>query len=781
MALQYLQSLEDNIISPPSSNTPVYKDDCMFSFETPLDKNGLDICMHCFQAFSRDGLDYTRQHAQFFSHSIYLNYKKTPKKQPERESEQPLKMVKLEIKEQTENELFETKTQIYCAEIDQSVDYPSEGIPAQISNCAAAILKATSSDKKQEIKAWEQEIVPCPHAFDIEQKPIAELDISQCAQCGLKENLWICVTCGSIGCGRAQFGGVAGNSHALKHHELFPDHHIAIKLGSLSLNSADSYCYTCNDEVKVPDLVKLLATFGIDISQTVKTEKTLTELQIEQNIKWDFNMSDESGDVLSPVFGKGLTGIKNLGNSCYLSSVLQVLFSVRNFSSAFHIEEGMPVEKILNPGDPSTDLETQLFKLGDGLLSGRYSVPDELTTEKVKFQRGIKPQGFKSLIGEGHPEFCTMQQQDAFEFLLYLLDKIETQKLNGVSATGPTHAFDFVSENKIKCQGCGGVRLAKELTNNIRLPVQDKVLRVGDDGKKVYSEVRLEDCLLELSTSETVEYECPKCQKLQPASKKQGLTSLPDYLILSPQRIKLENWVPIKLDVPIKFEENIDLSKFKSSGLQTDEELLPEDDTASSFSFNQDAMNALLAMGFPENRCKRALYTTGNSDAETAMNWLFEHMEDPEIDDPFEPASAPAPKVSEQEVESLTSMGFNAKLANKALMLNKGNIEQAVEWLFANPDDNGEISQEEVVSPKERIKKLESNAARSTKYTLKGVICHKGVTIHSGHYVAFLKKQIEGQEKWVLFNDEKVVIANEESIKEIEKSGYIYVFENSGI
>ncbi|OBA16629.1 uncharacterized protein OGAPODRAFT_16217 [Ogataea polymorpha] len=490
-------------------------------------------------------------------------------------------------------------------------------------------------------------------------------------------------------------------------------------------------------------------------------------------------MSNESGDVLTPVFGKGLTGIKNLGNSCYLSSVLQVLFSVRDFSSAFYIEEGMPVEKILNPGDPSRDLETQLFKLGDGLLSGRYSIPDELTTEKVKFQRGIKPQGFKTLIGEGHMEFCTMQQQDAFEFLLYLLDKIEDQKLNGVSSTSPTQAFDFVLENKIKCHGCGGVRLAKELTNNIRLPVQDKVLRVGDDGKKVYSEVRLEDCLLELGTSETIEYQCPRCQKLQSGSKKQGLTSFPKYLILSPQRIKLENWVPIKLDVPIKFEEVIDLSKYKSTGLQTDEELLPEDEVSSSYSFNQDAMNALLAMGFPENRCKRALYTTGNRDADTAMNWLFEHMEDPDIDDPFEPAPAPGPKVSEQEVESLTSMGFDAKLAKKALLLSKGNIEQAVEWLFANPDDDGDISQDVASSPQERIKQMESSASHSTKYILKGIICHKGVTIHSGHYVAFLKKQIEGQENWVLFNDEKVVLANEESIKEIEKTGYIYVFENS--
>jgi ubiquitin carboxyl-terminal hydrolase 5/13 len=44
---------------------------------------------------------------------------------------------------------------------------------------------------------------------------------------------------------------------------------------------------------------------------------------------------------------------------------------------------------------------------------------------------------------------------------------------------------------------------------------------------------------------------------------------------------------------------------------------------------NQEALNNLLQMGFPENRAKKALIKTGNSDAETAMNWLFEHMEDP--------------------------------------------------------------------------------------------------------------------------------------------------------
>lgn len=39
----------------------------------------------------------------------------------------------------------------------------------------------------------------------------------------------------------------------------------------------------------------------------------------------------ESGMKLKAVFGSGYTGIKNLGNSCYLGAVMQVLFSIPDF------------------------------------------------------------------------------------------------------------------------------------------------------------------------------------------------------------------------------------------------------------------------------------------------------------------------------------------------------------------------------------------------------------------------------------------------------------------
>jgi len=49
------------------------------------------------------------------------------------------------------------------------------------------------------------------------------------------------------------------------------------------------------------------------------------------------------------------------------------------------------------------------------------------------------------------------------------------------------------------------------------------------------------------------------------------------------------------------------------------------------------------------------------------------------------------------------------------------------------------------------------------------VIVHLGKSVHSGHYVAYIKK--DGA--WTLFNDEKVTIPE----KALIGKGYLYVYE----
>ena len=59
------------------------------------------------------------------------------------------------------------------------------------------------------------------------------------------------------------------------------------------------------------------------------------------------------------------------------------------------------------------------------------------------------------------------------------------------------------------------------------------------------------------------------------------------------------------------------------------------------------------------------------------------------------------------------------------------------------------------------------------RYALKSFVSHKGPSVHSGHYVAHIRVGDE----WVLFNDEKVVRADAESVRDLKRFAYLYVFE----
>jgi ubiquitin carboxyl-terminal hydrolase 5/13 len=138
--------------------------------------------------------------------------------------------------------------------------------------------------------------------------------LAHCKDCDLKENLWLCLSCGNLGCGRAQYGGLGGNGHGLMHFETC-GHPVAVKMGSITPEgTADVFCYEHGTEIVNPNLSAHLSHFGINILQQEKTQKSIAELQLEQNLKFDFSMTTADGKEMTPLFGPGLTGMKNLGN-----------------------------------------------------------------------------------------------------------------------------------------------------------------------------------------------------------------------------------------------------------------------------------------------------------------------------------------------------------------------------------------------------------------------------------------------------------------------------------
>ncbi|CCO30375.1 ubiquitin carboxyl-terminal hydrolase 5/13 [Rhizoctonia solani AG-1 IB] len=147
-------------------------------------------------------------------------------------------------------------------------------------------------------------------------------------------------------------------------------HPVSIKVGTITPEgTADAYCYACDESRIDPELAIHLKKVGVDVLTQTKTEKSMTELQIEQNFAFEFSMTGEDGKLLQPVFGPGLTGLQNLGNSCYMASVLQTLFALPSFKQYY--------------GATSTNTTTEhaaMRKVADGLCSGRYSKASALNT-----------------------------------------------------------------------------------------------------------------------------------------------------------------------------------------------------------------------------------------------------------------------------------------------------------------------------------------------------------------------------------------------------------------
>ena len=211
---------------------------------------------------------------------------------------------------------------------------------------------------------------------------------------------------------------------------------------------------------------------------------------------------------------------------------MQTLFALPPFRERYYTDTAVAHLQTCDKLLPASCLECQMIKLADGLISGRYShiakAPPATHTnfdgnqESPKFQEGIRPSQFKALIGIGHEEFSTMRQQDSEEFLQHLLVRlrIEAERQGRNEALEATNVVKFGMEQRLQCGECKRIGYKVDAVDLASLAVEAVEMGVDADGKKLWKEVQLEQCLDTLcAVEELADYACSSCGKKVRAEK----------------------------------------------------------------------------------------------------------------------------------------------------------------------------------------------------------------------------------------------------------------------
>ncbi|XAR56376.1 Ubiquitinyl hydrolase 1 [Bertholletia excelsa] len=235
-------------------------------------------------------------------------------------------------------------------------------------------------------------------------------------------------------------------------------------------------------------------------------------------------------------------GLKNLGNSCYLNSVLQCLthtpplanYCLRNQHSSF-CKPPYPITPGKKRECPFCILERRIAR----------SLSVDLTLDT--------PSKMNSCLRIFAEHFRFGRQEDAHEFLRYVIDachntclrlkKLQHQRRNGKGCNGSTNELS------------SGSTVVKEIFGGA-LQSQVKCLSCGVESNKVDEIMDLSLDVLHILDGNN-KYKCENCKKLVAAKKQMSLHQAPNVLVIQ-----------LKIDKVIAFEEFLVLSSYMSKASQ---------------------------------------------------------------------------------------------------------------------------------------------------------------------------------------------------------------------
>ncbi|GMI90023.1 ubiquitin-specific protease 25 [Hibiscus trionum] len=275
---------------------------------------------------------------------------------------------------------------------------------------------------------------------------------------------------------------------------------------------------------------------------------------VELQMTWQPSLLSEKRKKGPPL------GLRNLGNSCYLNSVLQCLTytpPLANFCLRSQHSSSCDASASKKPRDcPFCILEAWITR----------SLTLDLTLDS--------PSKILSCIKIFAENFRFGRQEDAHEFLRYVIDachntclrlkKLRRKGSEGVGGGGEAvngntvvkEIFGGALQSQVKCLGCGGE--------------SNKVDEIMDISLDVLNSGSLKEAMHKFFQPEVLDgnnkYKCDNCKKLVAARKQLSIRQAPNILVIQLKRF--EGILGAKIDRLITFDEVLVLSSFMSKASQ---------------------------------------------------------------------------------------------------------------------------------------------------------------------------------------------------------------------
>uniref|UniRef100_A0A8D1UU69 Ubiquitin carboxyl-terminal hydrolase n=1 Tax=Sus scrofa TaxID=9823 RepID=A0A8D1UU69_PIG len=286
--------------------------------------------------------------------------------------------------------------------------------------------------------------------------------------------------------------------------------------------------------------------------------------------------SSPGRDTMNSKSAQGLAGLRNLGNTCFMNSILQCLSNTRELRD--YCLQRLYMRDLSHSSSAHTALMEEFAKLIQTIWT---SSPNDV----------VSPSEFKTQIQRYAPRFVGYNQQDAQEFLRFLLDGLHNE-VNRVtvrpksSPEGLDHLPDdekgrqmwrkyleredsrigdlFVGQLKssLTCTDCGYCSTVFDPFWDLSLPI----------AKRGYPEVTLMDCMRLFTKEDVLDGDekptCCRCRARKRCIKKFSVQRFPKILVLHLKRFSESRIRTSKLTTFVNFPlRDLDLREFASENI----------------------------------------------------------------------------------------------------------------------------------------------------------------------------------------------------------------------